>query len=87
MKLFIFKPSKYWAYCGGMIIVTAPSYTEACERLKAKCSDANFTQTDFATDPHNERPHDCREVDTWVLFSTVEVSGDTNLCEIEYNYA
>jgi hypothetical protein len=89
MKLFIFKPCRFWAYCGGMLIVTAPDYTEACQRLQDKENKTTlpttlkFTQTDLA-----KEPRDCSDVDLWVLFQTIEVPENTpSLCEIEYNYA
>jgi hypothetical protein len=93
MKLFIFKPSQFWAYCGGMLIVTAPSYEEACKRLQDKENVGSFPTTfkfaltEFATDPGLDRPHTCREVDTWVLFRVVDVWKSVDLCEIEYNYS
>ena len=61
MKLFIFKPSRFWEYCNGMVIVTAPSFIEACKKLQKKNNDRlddddiknemKFTQTDFSKKP------------------------------------
>lgn len=93
MKLFIFKPSKFWGYCGGMLIVTATDYIEACERLQDKENRGDedtsfeptklkFTQTDLTKDGC-----DCSHVDLWVLFRVIDVAKSINLCEIEYNYA
>lgn len=88
MKLFIFKPCKFWSYCGGMLMATAESYEEACKRLQDKENTGSLPTTfKFALTDLTRKPRGCSDVDLWVLFRVVDVWKSVDLCEIEYNYA
>lgn len=83
MKLFVFEPSTYWTYCGGVLMTTANSYEEACKRLQVKEPDAKFRTTDFI-----EKPSTIEYVDAWVLLHELELApGQSDVCLIEYQYA
>ena len=95
MKLFVFKPSKYWNYCGGVLMATASSFEEACQRLKEKLkeigesNDVKFRKTDFDKKEWRRRfAAGTRTYDVWVLLYELNLEdGSPDICLVEYNYA
>lgn len=67
-KLFIFKPSETWSYCGGGRAVIADNWYEAV----AYFPDDIFGVTEKEIEKINEE----RNWDKWVLVATYGLEGD-----------
>jgi hypothetical protein len=94
MKLFVFLPSKFWGYCGGMAIATGNTFEEAAKSIQDhedKIHDAmkwDITLMKFLRKDFEKEPRSCEEVDSWVLLYEITVtSKQSPICEINFNYA
>lgn len=63
MKIFIFKPSEHWDYCGGGKVCIAETFDSAAALFKKTDEDAKFFEHDFSKQP-------VEDYDNWVLVET-----------------
>jgi hypothetical protein len=87
MKLFIFKPSKHWSYCGGGAVIAAKSFDGVdivChgEELGGVVSKPNFFRTEKeVVKKRGENTFDC-----WVLVAKYDVPKIKEEKVILYNF-
>ena len=82
MKIYIFKPSKDWSYCGGALIVIANSLPEVQEMVKDGGS------LIFLDDELAAKNEECS--DKWTLvefFEAPETEKKARIVYHDYNWA
>ena len=87
MKLFIFKPSDQWDYCGGGLVVVASDF----EMVKDVILESNYKNRDcverfvlYKTENKSNK-----DVYSWVLVDVFEVDANENerVVTLDYNWA
>lgn len=82
MKLYLFKPSEKWRYCGGVIAVISPSFEEVQKVLDDH--DQGDEKVYYA---EIDVPDDGKNWSKWVVVESFEVQGELPRIVInDYNW-
>ena len=73
MKIYIFKPSKSWLYCGGAIVILANSFRSAKDFLILD-DDSRAKKEPVVYKTEDENTH--QDTEDWILDSEFEVVGE-----------
>lgn len=91
MKLFIFKPSKYWDYCGGLLLWAAEKQDDLPKihiEIYNLGGDEYRTEHTLLLEDYDQEPR--KSWDIWMLSKTIEINDPNiqpGLVEINYNYS